>query len=75
MTNDELASLAKFVADPAPEPTPRQFEPFYSEVLNLVRLLMIPAGCCHMRSSIPDPSRFQLNTIFYTPTGCPARRR
>jgi hypothetical protein len=42
MNTIELTELAHFLAEP--ETRPRQFQPLYCEILDLVRLLMIPAG-------------------------------
>jgi len=44
MSTPAVDELTRFIANPAPEPIVRQFGVLYCEVLNLVRLAMIPGG-------------------------------
>ena len=53
MSTPAVDELTRFIANPAPEPITRQFGVLYCEVLNLVRLAMIPGGW------LPDPTAFQ----------------
>jgi len=53
MSTPAVDELTRFIANPAPEPIVRQFGVLYCEVLNLVRLAMIPGGW------LPDPTAFQ----------------
>jgi len=86
MSTPAVDELTRFIANPAPEPIARQFGVLYCEVLNLVRLAMIPGGW------LPDPTAFQpgpgaqnhspppatwprRSSISNTRTGCRVRRR
>jgi hypothetical protein len=52
---EELNELAHFLVEAEPEPKPRCFFPRASEVPNLVRLLLIPAGWLSNPTEFKDP--------------------
>jgi hypothetical protein len=51
--NVDVAELTRFIGSPSPEPTVRQLQIPYFEVLRLVRFVLIPAGW------LPNPTAFQ----------------